>query len=303
MHNEEYPYEITEKWNKDAQEFDFWKYQFPELKNCIINTPTPEGIIDFTNLPQNIKVFGSIPPTINLILDQKFSTNTYKVEKEKEEDMNLFFDAKPGFIIIHQYVGNMSPLHADSFCQMIKARFTESKEFLEFKEKFPNWNFALLPSKTESSYVEVYHEEDGERENVMGEIANLVQSETMLVKDTIELKNQAIDYALMMLGAPVVKIELDQSQLDFCYMHSVNLMNDAALRNKKYNLTDSYFVNKKDILFEGVLAHAMHMLENVRKSEPVPEDAQDITKFRNENLRESAQRLKDWRGYLAAENS
>lgn len=179
----------------------------------------------------------------------------------------------PGFIIIHQNVGSLPPANAEMFCERVKDKFINSKEWLEFKKKFPNWNFVLLPSRTEESYVEVFHEEDGQRKEVIGVIASIINDEEPPLPDTPELKKKVIDYILMMCGAPVLKLEFTEDQLDFCYIHTLNQVHDYHRRVKKFTFTESYRAQSVAFLCAGALAHAKVILGRIRQHQYIPDDS------------------------------
>src|SRR4051812_2781267 len=93
----------------------------------------------------NIKpLFQTWNENVNLLID------TFWKEQEKKSMKNPT-DTKPGFIVIHQNVGNLECHKAEMFCDRVKDNFTKSKQWLEFKESYPGWNFILLPSRSGES--------------------------------------------------------------------------------------------------------------------------------------------------------
>lgn len=75
----------------------------------------------------------------------------------------------------------------------------------------------------------------------------------ILMDEREKFKKQVFDYVLMMLGAPVVKIELDQGQLDLCFNSTID-----EIRRSNLKTISKVFIQ------EGVLARASLMLATIR---------------------------------------
>ncbi len=238
------------------------------------------------------------PQRVMKMRDNITITSTGNILKLVDEPINECEGKTPGFIVIHQNVGNMPPANAEMFCERVKDKFTKSDEWLEFKKKFPNWSFVLLPSRTEESYVEVFHEEDGERKQVIGVIASMITDQEPPLEDTPELKKRVIDYILMMFGAPVVKLEFTDDQLDFCYTHTLNQIHDYHHRVRKFTFTESYRAQSVGFLCAGALAHAKVMLGRIRQQQNVPDDGH-IHLHPNDLYNEGKLELTAWRNQLA----
>lgn len=203
----------------------------------------------------------------------------------------------PGFIVIHQHIGSLAPHKAEAFCERVKDHFTKSKEWLDFKAKNPNWSFVLLPSRTEESFVEVFHEDAGVRKNVISEIAKIVLEKEPPIQDSPELRRRIKDYILLMLGAPVVKLEFTEDQLNFCYEHTLNLIHDYHTRVKRFSMTESYRAQSEDFLQRGAYAHAMVILGRIRMQQNVPQDGR--THLPAEDLyNEGKETLAEWKAWL-----
>lgn len=193
-------------------------------------------------------------------------------EKFNEEFPAVQEHPQPGFIVIHQNVGNLSPQKADAFCERVRDYFTNSKQWRDFKEKYPHWSFILLPSRTEESYVEVFHEGAEEREMIASEIVTRNSLAEIPLQDSPGLEGRVKQYILMMLGAPVVNVELSETALYFCYKHSLNIIHDHHARALKETSTHSYRAQSEDFLCAGALAHAMMILGRIRMQNGVPND-------------------------------
>ena len=58
--------------------------------------------------------------------------------------------------------------------------------------------------------------------------------------DDPQLKIRTLDYVPLMLGAPVVKVELDEQQLDFCYNTVVNCVKCSGNAINSILLTERF---------------------------------------------------------------
>jgi hypothetical protein len=73
-----------------------------------------------------------------------------------------------------------------------------------------------------------------------------------------QVRENIKDYILIMLGAPVIKLELDSSHLDLCVTRTCDMMN-ASPRVAKWS--DSV---KLVVAQDGALAHAKMILGRIR---------------------------------------
>jgi hypothetical protein len=171
----------------------------------------------------------------------------------------------PGFIVIHQHVGSLPPTTAEAMCERVKKRFTESPEWLEFKEKFPNWNFLMLPVRDHESYIEIYCEDEGGRKAIESIIMYTgVEVDPVLIEDTPELRQRAKDYVRIMLGAPAVTVELDDGQIDLCFETALKAIHNACHNIKEFTLLDAAIGQDQQFLMDGVLAYATIILSRMR---------------------------------------
>ena len=190
----------------------------------------------------------------------------------------------PGFIVINQCVGAMPPHQAEAMCNRVKDHFCSSKEWVEFHEKYPNWNFILQPVRDSDSYVEIYHDDEGQRKEVQSVVVECLEQEPQMIEDTAELRKRAKEYVLLMLGAPVAKIELTDGQLDFCYDSALNKLQHAYARRKYFTLLDSARAQDENFLIDGVLAHAMIVLGRIRTHSGCDPEARNLLLEGEENL-------------------
>jgi hypothetical protein len=210
----------------------------------------------------------------------------------------VYNDPKPpGFIVVNQFIGQLPPYKAEAFCERIKDKFTKSEDWLKFKEKYPNWNFLLIPTRTQESFVQIFHEDENHRKEVRNQIVQIVTEEDPPIQDTEELHKKVIDYILLMLGAPVIKVELTQDQLDFCYKHALNTIHDYHARVRQHTITDSYLCQSEDFFCEGALAHAMVILARIRMENGVPKEGTHLTA--QDLYKEGKERLEEWKNRIS----
>lgn len=89
-------------------------------------------------------------------------------------------------------------------------------------------------------------------------------------------KEKVKDYTLLMLGVPVVKVELDDQQIDFAYNSTLELFNEIA-RGKGLASISDLGVNAINAFQSIALAKATIMLGRIRsKWNPVPGPEGDI---------------------------
>jgi hypothetical protein len=206
-------------------------------------------------------------------------------------------DYPPGFIAIHQNVGKLPPFRAEAFCERVKDKFCKSQEWLDFKKKYPNWNFILQPTREYESYVEIYHDDGKHREEVTSVVVKCFSDTAEVLQDTPDLRRRANEYTLLMLGAPVVSVELTEDHLRFCYEHSFNTLRDAFSRKKHFTLLDSARAQDDNFLFEGMLAHATVILARIRMQNGVPEDGRAHMNAK-ELYEDGMEKLRKWKRWL-----
>ncbi len=204
----------------------------------------------------------------------------------------------PGFIVVHQDVGRLPPHKAQVFCEKVKEQFCNTEEWKEFKERFPNWNFILQPTREFDSYVEIYHEDEGQRQEVQNILVECLSEDAQIIEDTPELRKQVKDYVLLMLGAPVIKLEFTEDQLNFCYEHSLMAIREAFSRKKYFNLLDSARAQDTNFLCEGALAHATIMLARIRMQQGLPPGPDGKFLDPQALYEEGKERLASWREWL-----
>lgn len=77
---------------------------------------------------------------------------------------------------------------------------------------------------------------------------------------TKEEKQQITDYVLLMLGAPVIKIELDPQQLDLVLTETINIVDERLNRVPEDKLRKTCL----RLVQEGALVHAKIVLGRIR---------------------------------------
>lgn len=108
-------------------------------------------------------------------------------------------------------------------------------------------------------------------------------------KDTQHIR----DYILLMLGAPVVKIELDPQQLDFCIEITEKKLESIS---ETHGCTRKPTVNQyTTLLTEGALAHAKYMLGRIRSKYKSPPGIKGVMMDGEALVAEAKQDLADWK--------
>jgi hypothetical protein len=113
---------------------------------------------------------------------------------------------KKGIIVFTMNVGNLPPLKAEAYIERIKDQFRKSGN----PQDWQDWQHIFMPVRHQETKVEIFSFEKCdyiEPMKVLGAVVPFVAPSKESVKD----------YVLLMLGAPVVKVELDDTQLEFAY--------------------------------------------------------------------------------------
>lgn len=165
-----------------------------------------------------------------------------------------------GILCFYINVGQLPPYKAEAFMERYKEKFLKdgevSKRFITF------W----IPTRTQPTRVEILPVGNlAEAQLVAGNLKGPDQIKGLPF--TPPDKKETKDYILLMLVAPVVKIELDEGQIDLCYDMAANTFNAADFNS----LTDGLLQEKFRQL---VLARATIVLGMIRsryKNPPGPE--------------------------------
>jgi hypothetical protein len=171
------------------------------------------------------------------------------------------YPKKKGLIVFTINVGQLSPQKAEAFIDRMKERFIKE----DTRKTFDEWEFIFMPVRVQDTKVEFISYD----QNAQLEAQELLRDETeFIAPDKAKVK----DYALLMLGAPVVKIELDEQQLDMCYEMTNELFKRLAQSKGAIALNCEGLGD--EIFKQMTYARAMIMLGHVRrKLRNVPEQA------------------------------
>lgn len=116
-----------------------------------------------------------------------------------------------GFIVFRVNVGRLDAAKADAYIIKCKDNLRSGRPELEC------WETVWIPTRTGRTTVKFY---------VLDEKCNLTKLQakditSCLIDNSLTfefpMRDVVNDYVLVMLGAPVVKIELNEQQLDACY--------------------------------------------------------------------------------------
>ena len=157
-----------------------------------------------------------------------------------------------GFLVFTVNVGGMPPYKAEAFLERLKERMVKQRHD-------PDWQIVMLPVRPpqESKFEVIVVDGDettGKIEARRVKAFEMMQEQQEEEKGTQEFPTlcQTTDYILLQLGAPVVKVELDQQQISLCY--------DKAVEE----IENSPYVERPSTVMDGALAYAKTILGRVR---------------------------------------
>ncbi len=162
-----------------------------------------------------------------------------------------------GVIVFHIGVGALPPFKAEAMIARIKEKMGPDPE---------GWQRYFLPVRPpQESKVEVFFNDHhkGEAEKIVQEI---VAAHFLPNKDDAyweKLEKETKNYVLLMLGAPVIKIELDESQLQLCWKKACGWMDELLLETQKCSV---YHVGgpPEDLIKDLTLGYATVILGRIR---------------------------------------
>ncbi len=162
---------------------------------------------------------------------------------------------KRGFLCHRLDVGQLPPYKAEAFCERMKDAWRK----LEYLKDYDIVVIPVRPGCSMSGAITIFDFEHG----CMGDTM-MPEPELEIPEVEVEFKapdkDKAKDYVLLMLGAPVVKIELDVQQLDAAYESTKIQFESYATAKKLGSINGAIDEAFKDIM----LAKAMIMLGHVR---------------------------------------
>lgn len=169
-----------------------------------------------------------------------------------------------GIVVYTLNVGSLPPYKAEAFIERLKDKLSKEKNIWG-----DGWGFVIQPVRPpQKTKVEIFrmNASDSEYARVKGEIlggSELLKGVSPQFGQRESYKEQVKEYVLMMLGAPVVQIELDDQQLDMCYDVTVQEMNDYAV-HKGLQSIDALPIIGHSVLRDGAVARAKMMLGMIR---------------------------------------
>ncbi len=120
-----------------------------------------------------------------------------------------------GVLSFYIDVGTMSPAKVEAFMGRVKAAFAAKAT--------PGWARVFTPTREGPTRVEAQFpgQNKGEAEKIITDLKNFHFGEAKPIDYWPALKEKTKQYILLVLGAPVVKVELDDQQLDLCFTETV----------------------------------------------------------------------------------
>jgi hypothetical protein len=170
----------------------------------------------------------------------------------------LFTDGQPpklkGFLVFTVNVGQLPPFKAEAFCERLKDQLVKQRQD-------PGWQVIVMPvrppQETKFEVVIVDGDEtagavEARRLKALTDCWTPEPVEPAEEDDVTPSLEEVKDYVLLMLGAPVVKIELDEQQIKHCF--------DTAV----HEVMECPVVVPSSMVSRGALAFAKVVLGRVR---------------------------------------
>lgn len=172
-----------------------------------------------------------------------------------------------GFILCYQSVGCLPPFKAEALCERIADQMCKKRD-----KDFPGWAVIVVPVRPpQETRIEIHgvngnHVDKIEPVKIEGELAQII------VDDTPKLRAQIKDYTLLMLGAPVITPNFNDS-----YFESVCDMVYRRMTDTSYTANPVYHYCRTERCYrEGVVAFCMlHHGRQMDMDNPEREDAVD----------------------------
>jgi hypothetical protein len=170
---------------------------------------------------------------------------------------------KGGVIIFWINVGLLPPHKAMAFVERMKEQMGPAPE---------GWQRYFFPIRPpQDSKVEVFFadHDKGQAEKIIAEMKNADILPSRDENYWADLRKQTKDYCLLMLGAPVVRIELDDQQLDLCWDKSTQWFDSFFQQEKACSLYLFNHVPEQGIK-DLTLGYAMTILGRIRRMYQAP---------------------------------
>ncbi len=163
-----------------------------------------------------------------------------------------------GFLVFTVNIGHLPPFKAEAFMERLRDQAMRD-------HKDPEWQIIMIPVRPpqETKFEVIVIDRDdtiakleARRLKALTVLGEMIQEEK---EQDLPTENEVKDYILLMLGAPVVKIELDDQQLKLCCTQAME------------EIEESPYIIEKSKIKQGALAFAKIMLGRVRsKFQPPP---------------------------------
>ncbi len=173
-----------------------------------------------------------------------------------------------GIIVFKIQVGSLPPFKVETFIERLKDKWKKSLTKPDGSSPLKGWETVWQPFRPsndvyESSSVQVFLiDKSGNKDEILPELVDFhVDLMEEFGNKYEEFKEKVKDYVLLMLGAPVVKIELDPQQLDMCFQETYDDLDQHAHGIGGINALP---IRGIGLLKRGALARAKQMLGRVR---------------------------------------
>lgn len=150
---------------------------------------------------------------------------------------------KPGnesVMTIYVNVGLLSPQRAEAYIKRLKDNLGPAPQ---------GWHRYFFPVRPpQQTRVEVTYL-NGEPKREVQRVVEIIENTKRIQPAKLDQprppefwakdSKETCDYILLMLGAPIVKVELDQQQLDLCYVTALNVLNEHFYNHYGFTASDA----------------------------------------------------------------
>lgn len=175
-------------------------------------------------------------------------------------------ESKKGFIVYYVNVGYIPFAKVESFVERVKDHWTKT----DIRKALDDWELMIIPVRPpQETKIEIFSVV-GESETVdylnVKKLMKYEDGEPFVAPN----KKLVEDYILIMLGGPVVKVELNQQQLDFAY--DITLIIFENIAKVKGLIALNMNGTAHEIFQKMALARAKIILGNIRRESQNVED-------------------------------
>jgi len=166
----------------------------------------------------------------------------------------LRLDPLKGFVVYTENVGWLQQGKVGRFSGRMMEHLKKQRD-----AEFPGWGVVIVPVRPpQESKVEIHALQAGRSEidHIKPVVSDMYKPP--MIEDTPQLREDTREYVRLMLGAPVLTVELTDEQIDMAFSTAYKNMQDAYYGNKAYAHDVGY-------LKDGGLALCKMILGRIRR--------------------------------------